>query len=65
MKRLIAVLLILGSLMTSSCYRSSAGVGSGSKKATSEKPLAGVAESKVPGRSSAAGLGRAFRTTVD
>jgi hypothetical protein len=44
MTRPIAVLLILSSLMTSSCYRSSAGVGSGSKKATSEKPLAGMAE---------------------
>jgi hypothetical protein len=44
MKLLIALLLISGSLITSSCYGSSDGIGSRNKKATSETPLAGIAE---------------------
>ena len=44
MTRLIALLLILGSLMISSCYRSPDGVRSGTKKAASEEPLLGLAE---------------------
>jgi hypothetical protein len=44
MKLLIALLLVSAALITSGCYGSSDGVGSSSKRVTSEKPLAGTAE---------------------
>jgi hypothetical protein len=44
MKLLVALLLGLGSLTTSSCYGSSNGVDSSNKKATSDTPLAGIGE---------------------
>ncbi len=44
MKLLIALLLVPGALITTSCYGSPDGGGRNSKKVTRENPLAGVAE---------------------